>query len=135
MSAFIIAYGYVVIAVPTISPEIGLAYLSFVKVENFGQAFAKFFSFHETWYRPLTFYVIGHTIFSLIDIHSIHLLKLVSFFGIALNGVLAALLARTVFRSSRVELAVVFCLTVSHPSINISHSRVRASPRQYSSSS
>lgn len=35
-----------------VSPEIGLAYLTFASIKTLPEALSKFFSVRETWYRP-----------------------------------------------------------------------------------
>jgi hypothetical protein len=113
--ALIAIYASDVIFRESISPEIGMAYLTFASIKSLGQALTKFFSVHETWYRPLTFYVTNHLVFQVVDIHDIALIKTVSFCVIVVNGLVATALARRLFASGLVESTVTFSLIVTHP--------------------
>jgi hypothetical protein len=99
----------------TISPEIALAYITFANTKSLTVALAKFFSFGETWYRPLTFYLTNHLLFQVIDIHNIVLIKAVSFCVIVLNAIVATVLARRLFASGLTECVLTFSLIVTHP--------------------
>lgn len=113
--AFILVYGYTVLANHTISPEIALAYLTLAPVDSWNEVFRRFFSFHETWYRPFTFYFTNYIIYSFIDFRDIVAIKTLSWIMILLNTTTLLVVARRFFGVNTIEMALIAGLTLSHP--------------------
>ncbi len=113
--ALLLIYVICIISRPTISPEIGLAFLTVDSIKSVGQALGKFLEFHEVWYRPLTFYLTNFFVFQLIDIHDIQLIKVISLFVIFLNVFITTELAKKIFNSTVIERVIIFSLIVTHP--------------------
>jgi hypothetical protein len=113
--ALVAGFAVDVIFRETISPEIALAYVTFAKTKTLSEALAKFLSFGETWYRPVTFYLTNHLLFQVVDIHNIVLIKAVSLCLIVVNAIVATLVARRLFASGLTECILTFSLIVTHP--------------------
>jgi hypothetical protein len=111
----LVSYAIIIISRPTLSPEIGLAFLVLDKMKTLGQALQKFTEFHETWYRPFTFYVTNYLVFHTISIQNIYGIKILSVCLILLNGFVVTLLSKRIFGAGLTERALVFALVVTHP--------------------
>lgn len=108
-------YSYEILSRATISPEIGMAYMSLADVNGFKQIIYKFITFNEEWYRPLTFYLTNKILFNFIDITDLFKIKLVGVAMIGLVGLLNSVLSKAIYDSDLSERAFVFMLTISHP--------------------
>lgn len=115
LAAFVVVYGYIVLANHTISPEIALAYLTLAPVDSWYIVFKKFSAFKENWYRPFTFYFTNHIIYSFIDFRDIVSIKTLSWLMILINSSVLVLVARRFFKINAVEAALILGLTLSHP--------------------
>jgi len=111
----IAVYAISTVARFSISPEIGMAFVTFESVNHLSQVLHKFVVFNETWYRPFTFYLINYFAFHWIDIHNIYLFKSVGLAIILLNAYVVTILAKVLFKSTFVERVIIFSLIVTHP--------------------
>lgn len=115
VAVLIIVYALSTVAKFTISPEIGMAFLTFGDINNIFQIWHKFLVFNEIWYRPFTFYLTNYAIFNLIDIHNIYLFKTIGLGLILINGLVVSALSKTLFASGLIERIFIFSLVVTHP--------------------
>jgi hypothetical protein len=104
-----------IINTPTISPEIGLAYLYLSEIKNISDMLYKFVVFNGEWYRPFTFYLTNKIIFSIIDMRDIYQIKIIGLLIIGFMGWLSTLVAKKILDSNSTERAILFCLVISHP--------------------
>ena len=106
---------FLILNTPTISPEIGLAYLYLSELSNISDILHKFVVFHEEWYRPFTFYLTNKIIFSIIDARNIYHIKIIGLLNIGILGWLSTIVAKKILQADYIERAILFCLIISHP--------------------
>lgn len=111
----VICYVIGVLSQPTLSPEIGQAYLTLSAATSFKEVLHQFIKFDDIWYRPFPFYLTNFFIYKMITMRDIQFIKVFSFGFVFFNAYIVTVLAKKIFASSLVERAILFSLVISHP--------------------